>query len=481
MFDFFRKKKDKPVYRKRGYAAAKTPRSSEWLPVGGDNVNDLIREASPKVRERVRNHVRNFPYFSRANNLIVNYTVNTGIMFQSKITDGEGNFNKKLNQQIEDSFNFWADECDISGKLHFYEMMRLAKRQEGEAGEFLIIKRRPNKSSYLPYKLQIIEPDWLYTDSIQPKNKAHKVDQGIKYDTRTGEILSFYIENPDYGKPQEISATRVIHGFETLRPGQLRGISPFTSGVLLANELSTLISSSIDTSLMASKYLMFITTPDAEGRQNAIDSGEEGQQDPRIEEVQNAIFEYLEPGENVEFATPPNIGSNLEALSKLILRMLSVATDIPYDLLTMDTGDFNYSKGKMVRIDFNNVLKVAHKRHIMQFCKPAIKPFYDCLALSGKVHMPGYSNNPAIWQKDFWQPPGIESIDPAKEIKAKIQAIQYGLSSEILEAKKAGFDFEELMRDQALASQIRKENGVDIMDFLTKSAGNKEAKGNKNK
>ena len=135
---FFRDSLNKAKARSLQYAAAKTNRlTGPWSPLNAD-INTFIKNSSSAVRARVRQLVRDFPYFVRAVNVMCDYTVGPGIIFQSRIKDEKEKLNKKLIQKVEDSFNFWADEADISGKLHYYEMMELAKRQDLESGEFLI-------------------------------------------------------------------------------------------------------------------------------------------------------------------------------------------------------------------------------------------------------------------------------------------------------------------------------------------------------
>ena len=114
--------------------------------------------------------MRDFPYFSRTVDILVDYSVGDGMRLQSKIRGRDGRLNKMLNQQVEDAFHFWADEADVSGRLHFYEMKQLAKRQDVEAGEFVLVKvQRRDKNRFLPFALQMYEPDWLTSYSVQPR------------------------------------------------------------------------------------------------------------------------------------------------------------------------------------------------------------------------------------------------------------------------------------------------------------------------
>jgi len=146
----------------------------------------------------VRQLVRDFPYFARAVNIIVDYVVGAGIVYQARVQDGSGKLDRKTNQRIEDVFARWADEADISGKLHFYELMRLAKRQDVESGEFLLVKTRSDdRRRYLPFCLQAYEADWLASNTLRDVASGNEVEQGIEYNAATGRVAAFHFTDPD--------------------------------------------------------------------------------------------------------------------------------------------------------------------------------------------------------------------------------------------------------------------------------------------
>lgn len=160
--------------RSAKYAAAKSTRlTGNWSPLDS-NVNTIIQASSGAVRARVRQLVRDFPYFARAVNILTDYTVGSGIMFQSRIRtpDGKKQDPDKI-QKVEDAFNFWADEADFAGQLHYYEMMRLAKRQDSETGEFILIKKRlknePGRYIPVPWERFLIPRTYRSILSQRPK------------------------------------------------------------------------------------------------------------------------------------------------------------------------------------------------------------------------------------------------------------------------------------------------------------------------
>lgn len=466
---------ERALYRKARYAAAKTHRlTGSWSPVD-QGVNKLIAAAAGPVRARVRQLVRDFPYFHRACNLITDYVVGSGILFQSKVQDPDGNLNKAVIQKIEDAFSFWADEADVSKKLHFYEMMALAKTQDSETGEFFLIQRWRPDNRYIPFCLQMIEADHL-TGMGTPR-PGNKLEQGVEYNPGTGETAAYHFADPEQygaGSVERVAAADVIHGFKTVRPGQIRGISPFTPAVLVAHDLSEYMDAEIDAAKMAAKYLAFVKTPDPYARQMAVmETNEDTGQ--KIEEMQNAILEYLRPGEDVEIAKNPRPGENFTPFVKFVLQMVAITMNLPYELVSGDYIGMNYSTMRVSRNDFTQQLKPHAARHIRHYAMPILKAVMVSAVITGRLALPGFGANPIPYYRCIWHPPGMEPVDPLREAKARIEEISYGLRSpqEVVSAR--GRDIEDVYREIAAARDLAEDYGLSFEKPSTALANNPAA------
>jgi lambda family phage portal protein len=450
--------------KRETYAAAKTSRvTGTWSPAD-INVNDLIRASNPKIRARVRQLVRDFPIFTRAVTVVLDNVVGAGIKFQSHALTASGKFDNTAILKIEDAWKRWGDEADISGKQSIYQLMRSAKRQELESGEFLLVRRIINdKARYLPFCLQAVEADWLTDNSTVAIGKGNEIEQGIEYNKITGQAVWFHFTDPDsWGKSIRVPAADVVHGFEFLRPGQMHGVSPFVSGVLVARDLGEYMDAEIDTAKMAAKYLAFVTK-DPATRGSLLEDGEGDDEGKKIDEMENALIEYLSPGENITIASNPRPGGNFPPTVKLILCMLSAATGVPYELLSFDYSGINYSSTRVIRNDFIHQLKPVIDRHVRQFCNPVATSFLDAAVLYGGVSLPKYRLNKQRYAQFSWQPPGAEMIDWLKESKARINEMGVSLRSpqEIVLAR--GRDYEEVLKETKLAYDKIKEMGLDFL------------------
>jgi lambda family phage portal protein len=245
-------------------------------------------------------------------------------------------------------------------------------------------------------------------------------------------------------------------------------VSPFAPGVLIARDLSDYMDAEMDTAKMAAKYLAFVKTPDPTFRQNAIgiDGASASGAIQKIEEMENAIIEYLRPGEEVELASHSRPGATFAPFVRLVLTMLSITTGAPYELISGDYQGLNYSTARIVRNDFSQQLRPISVRHIRQYAMPALRTVLDVAVLSGKLTLPGYWQDPRRYQECEWTPPGMEAVDPLREAKSQIEAISYGLKSPQEVARERGRDLEDVYHEIKAAKEMAKE-----MELTFESAG----------
>ncbi len=463
----------------RQFAAAKNSRlTGDWMPAATD-INTLIRTGSATVRERSRQLVRDFAYFSRAVKVLVDFTVGTGITFQSRVVrgtnaeTGKSRLHSTAIRQIEDAWNRWMDEADASGKMHYHEIERLWKRQDVETGEALLVKVfDPTPGRFLPLCLQMYEPDWL-TSNFARAAGNNLLDQGIEYDPLTGRVAAYHFAVPDgfnqfsgKSKTTRVPAHNVIHGYEMLRPGQLRGISPFTSAILLADDLHEYLGAEMDGAKMAAKYLGIVETDDVAGFQK-MRSTVDAHTGQRVEVLENAIIEYLRAGEKMTLTSSNRPGESFTPFTRLILQMVAVATNIPYELLTGDYQGLNYNALRGVRNDFIKIIGPLQNRHIRQLSRPVFASFLESAYLSGRLALPGFASNPRPWMEGRWQVPGMEPVDMLRESKSNVEQMTSLLRSpqEITAAR--GRDWEEVLIECAEAKDMATQRGLTMGEVST--------------
>lgn len=464
-----RRKKSSPGLAARsgsGYNGAETPRATgAWTPLGLD-VNQLIAGANPRLRARVRDLVRNFPPFARAVNAIIAFTIGRGSRFQSLAVLPDGSPDYDVRGKIEDGFRLWMEKADASGKLHFYELQALAKRQECECGEFIGVFVTPRDRSRHPLAIQLYDPENLAGWSLQGKDPHTDVYEGVEYDTRTGEPVAYHFQTAylwqDGFRVWREKAENVLHGYHMLRPGQLRGVTPFAPAILLASDMGAYTDAELDAAKMAAKWLGFIKSGDPAFSQAVRGLGGAGKAPrPELEMVENAIVEYLNEGEDVSWA--PNFqrpGDSFDRFTRFALRMIAITMDLPYEILSGDYTDINYSTSKASRNDFQMFLAQHQFRMEQHFIRPVFRRWLEFEALR-QPWLRGYWQDPERFRKAMWIPAGMPSVDPLREGKAEIAAVEAGLLSPQMVILGRGHDPEEVVAQRASWLELCRISGLD--------------------
>lgn len=453
------------------YAAAKTSRlTGEWRPVE-DDVNTLIGSASATVRSRVRQLVRDFPYFSNAVDTLTTLTIGPGISFQSAAPE-------PYRERIEEAWAEWSDSdiglgVDSTGRLSFNDLSELAYRQELECGELLIVKRI-DRARRIPITFSPIEPDRLSGFGGKPRG-TNLLEQGIETDKISGAPKAYHFSDDDrVGRTLRVDTADVIHHFKTLRPGQIRGISKFAPAVLLAHDLSDYMEAEVDGAKLASKWLAFI-------KQGMGGYRPPGAQDPDtghlIDELENGIIEYLDPGQDVELASHNRPGTNFGPFVKLLLQMLAVTTGCSYERLSGDYSGVSFSALRALKNGDVERARPWQKTHIKRVCNPVYVSWLDVAVLVGAVDLPGYWANPGPYRKAKWYPPGLESTDQLRDSKSSTHLIGSGLMSPQEVISQRGRDPEEVLEEIAKFNELAKKRGVSISFGSTANANNPAALG----
>ena len=455
---------------RRRYAAAQMGRLvGDWFPVGTD-VNALVTRAAPLVRERTRQLVRDFPAFARAANALTTYVVGAGIQFQSRVLGADGKPHKIFRTRIEDALKHWMDDADVSGSAafsqHFFELQGLAKRQDVEQGEcFAVFQRHHDgRKAYLDFGISLYESERLASLNVKPLGN-NLVHEGIEYDARTGSPLAFhFVEDTLIYKTVRVPAEDVAFGLDRRRPAQMRGITPFAPALMLARDLAMTMDAEIDAAKLASKWLAVVKTPDPEGYQK--DRVTPGAENKPLEMLENAIIEYLNPGEEINIQSHQRGGESFQGFCKFIMRLIAITADIPYEILSGDYNGMGYISLRVGRNDFAQQLAPIQARHVRHFCQPIFRKVLDRAVLQGRLNLPGYWTDPWSYARGVWICPGMKEVDPLREVKSAIERIRAGLGSPQEYIMERGGDPDQVLSDISAWKEACAELGLDFAAML---------------
>ena len=449
-------KRQKARLQLRFISAAQSQSASGWANFSEQNFTRNIILELPTLRKRVKDLVMNFPVFAHVCDTIAADTVGTGIRFRSEVKDIE------LAAKIENAIEWAIEELDASGKLHGYELMRLAKREMLRSGEFLFIKTSiKDPKRCVNYALLMVDPSELSSTPAKNVQKGAEFIDGIEYDPQTYRIIAYHFQ--DITKPKRITANNVLHGFTPLFPRQLRGVSVLAPAVLLANDLDDYLTAELQATKLASKYLGFVESDDISTFQKLRAQTEDGK---TFEDLENAILEYLRPGEKITLASPQRPTSNFSPFVSFLLRLIALAANLPYEYASNDYSDVNYTSLRAIRGVYQSFIRIQQFEIVQHFCIPVIRDILTEAYLSSRIDLPGYTSNPRKYWEGSFLFPKVEAIDPVRETKADIDQIKAGLKSpqEITAAR--GKDYEAVVGELAGAREILKKYGMSLDAML---------------
>ena len=448
------------VYRDiklRKYAAAKSSPTTGIPQHHNTSQNDEFDVSWDVVVQRTSGLIRDFPVFSGAVNNREAFVVAGGIKPQVIIEDAKGSIDKETSQKVEDAFMAWANDpskCSTDGRLNFWQMQALSERQECEFGEYLFAENISKKGGYT---LSPIEPLNLSDPGLFKVSKAKNGNtlwRGIEYSQRTGKIEAYHFTktsdaNTFVHETFKVPSDQIIHSFKTLRPGQLRGMSPFASAVLSAYALRDYETAEMDAQKMSSKWMAFVTAPPSGNFSNNFSGKIEENElyGKYVETLDNATIQYLKSGESVTMNTMQRSSGAFSDFNEIVIRRLSSAIQLPYELISQDYSGLNFTTLRAVRNDFKQSLRPIWERKISHLCHRVFKKWLRMEVLSGNLNLPGYFQNPERFERVSWITPALENIDPLKEFQADLLKVRSGAKSMQEVIKEMGGDPEKTLKD----------------------------------
>jgi lambda family phage portal protein len=237
--------------------------------------------------------------------------------------------------------------------------------------------------------------------------------------------------------PDSYPLTDVIHVYLKERPGQARGIPWGVQSFVKLRDLGEYQDAQLIRQKIAACFSVFITSPTG----NSVLGSKK---DDRLEKVEPGIVEYLSPGEQVSFATPPG-AEGYRDYTSTVLHEIAAGYGITYEAMTGDYSQVNFSSGRMGWIEMSrNVKKWQHNMMMPMVCNRVWKWFIEAAQITGQVG------------RDVpvkWTPPRREMIDPVKEVKGMSEEVANGFASWAEKVRENGYDpddvIDEMQSDKA--------------------------------
>ncbi len=463
------------VYRRSYNAAAIDRLSKDWrYPQTSADVE--IHQALRILRGRSRETYRNNDYLKRFVNLLkINVAGHEGIRLLSMLKKANGDFDTAANQKHEKGWQKWSKKkyCSVCGTLSLKDIINQALESWAIDGELLIQKVRGWDNPF-GFALKVIEADHLDLDKNCVLPNGNTVSMGVEKNG-FGKPVAYWILTAHPGNSaapqaglvsQRFLAEDFIHFFRPERPGQSRGVPLVTTALNRLKMLGAYEEAELIASRLAASKMGFYTTNDPTGDFGDDDDDDEESSESTefVQEASPGTFEVLPDGYGFQSWDPQHPNAAFADFEKAILRGGASGLNVSYVGLSNNLEGVSYSSIRQGELADRDAWRVIQHFVIDDLLTEIHEGWLDMSLLKGALDLP-YSQKDKLQDEIKWRPRGWKWVQPDKEVKANLNAIENGVSSIYGVCAEGGEDYEDIILDNARAKAFAEDKGLKLPIF----------------
>ena len=450
----------KSLLRQAGNAlpgATRGRRGQDFPELRGD-ANSPIRRDYVVLRDRSRALAVANPYGGRALQLLGNHLVGAGFTCTPHSNDRA---KRDMMAKVWDDWASDPGQCDHAGQHTFAGLQWLIMRTVMESGECLV-KRVAVTGQRVPFRLQVLEPDFLDTtkESIDGYQDGVRTIDRVGLRITDGRVVGYWLYDRHPGDQLRGSgvlsryhpAEEVFHVYRKDRPGQVRGFPWCTPLLLKLKDFDDGMDSEQVRQKMSSAYVATITDIDGDRLTSELDVDQD---------LTPGTVGVLPPGRDIKWNSPPQ-APNLESYTTVMLRQIAAGYSVSYEGLTGDYSKVNFSSARMSGNEFSATIEAWRSTVVRPMMLDKVwRWFTQAMDIRGPVSCD-------------WTAPQRMMVDPQKESAALIAMIRAGLVSWPEAVRRLGG------KPEALLEEIANTNArLDELGIILDSDGRQAAFGNR--
>ena len=441
--------------KRNGYDAGGGRDSDNWTPVDGraEDINAMSRDT---IRHRARDLERNADYVEASILAMERNVVGSGIRLDCKVDHPE------LEKEIERLWESWchAENCDVTGRLCFCEILKMAVRRMLVDGGLLIVAAYTGDKRF-PLQLQIKEVDELNSGVLF--HGQNQVVGGIEVNSFNKPVayhFTVYDTFGETGRTVRIPADRVIYLNKIKRSSQVREISGFSNVLSRLRDLNQFLNAVSVKERMLACLAVFIKKVNAAlglGRNQKPDK-ETGAKKKKL--APGMIME-LDAGDEIQVVNPSGQASNAKDMVSILLRGVSSALGLSYEAVSRDMSQSTYSSARQNLVEDRETYKEWQHYLSEHLCRKVYAWWMESCVMAGSLHIPDYFTNPEKYTECKWIAKGMSWIDPVKEVNANRIALETNQTTLQEVAAEQGKDWRAILEQRAKERQLMKELGLE--------------------
>lgn len=432
-----------------------------WRPRrAGASANTDHAADARELRMRARALVQNVPYVARGVGALVSATIGTGITPQPKGREKD---------TLAALWAEWEKKADADGIFGLYGLQAAAYHAMVQDGEVLIRRRarRMEDGLAVPLQVQLLEIDWLDSEKNGKTAGGGQIINGIEYDV-LGKPRAYWLFDAHPGDARSwfrmstskpVPAKDIIHLFAPQRPGQGRGITRLASIIARTRDFMLYEDAELARKNLETRFGV-LATGDIEGltnqpthygvAANPDDPSQRSYGDLGV--LPSGGVTEVPPGLNLTSIEPKPAGGYVE-YCKLQLHLIAAGLGVPYESLTGDMVEVNFSSARIRQIDFRRDREQEQWLVVVpRMCDVVWRWFEDAAVLAGKVRRAEYAVDHSTPRWDY--------VNPLQDVRADLAAIGGALLSPSEALRRRGYEPAQVYAEIASDLETLKESGA---------------------
>ena len=376
-----------------------------------------------EARNKSRDLIRNSAVMATLHKTIIGGVLGSGLKFKSDvdfmglgIDQGAG---EKLNNAIEKAYSVFVKSCGVNGES-IEELTEVAFSSYLADGEFFF--HFPVVSKEL--KIQIIE-------SSEVRKVHYKKELVRGYELMSNKRMGRYKDGVE----------QFHHYFRRFRANQVRGLPPFIASFKIIESLSAYINNEVEASRITSMLsFIFKEGPNYQG----------GSMLPKLEAGQSISLPRDMDVTTLK-SERPNV--NFDKFVDFCLDLIATNASLPPEFLKKVFLK-NYSASRMSKEMAEEAFSHYRKHFVDKFLRVVYERVLEHLVMSGRLDLPHFKERRYEYVRPRYVASLMRHIDPQKEVKAKVMALEHNLTTLKIELAKEGLDFEEVLKQRKIEKDL---------------------------
>lgn len=457
------------LFSRFGYTKSANLEIVRQEPITDDDIERIDVTFARKTREAVRWLAANGTDVGAIVNADISGIIGSSVNIQSRI-EGED----EINSQIESYIDEWSLDCEVSGRWHLNSALRSIVEFTTKDGGFLLRHHYNNKWNN-KYKFELIEVGMIDISKDEAKNNLLNGLQKDEYGRITGIWL---YDNQDRQTSTLVSYDNLIfYSPVWISLSQYTAVSKLASVLPAIDKMERYTDAELQKVIEDAKAGRYWKTSMYDDLLKIVKSTKD--EDVRRSQLSTLMKTISDKGIKPSGLTPIPLGDdvvkteNLSAsiypnINKSSKQNIASSQGLSAQVVYQDSSDSNYSSIKAMMAFANIQWNIKFDDLYKQIIYPILRKVVMMGVDDGSITIPDfYSNTRKYLKFEVMRVTEID-IEPAKTAQADKVKLENGTISKREICRRRGRNYEDVLRevleDEALEIEMRKELGVEIVE-----------------